>query len=88
MNDFLENWTPEKEKEYQKQLSELRQKEDKKRAKTNNKEISITGELLNTVQKNCSICGKFSIDSSDDVYLERYNCCERCYLDNDWKLGR
>lgn len=72
--------TKEKEEEFKRQWKELAEKE---------KKISSANPLINVVEKRkCTLCGKFSLDSEDDIYLEKFEICYKCYLNNDWKIGR
>tara|TARA_R110000851_G_scaffold176489_2_gene323150 strand:- start:350 stop:745 length:396 start_codon:yes stop_codon:yes gene_type:complete len=84
------NWTDEKEKEYQKQIRDLYQKEKKQQEKI--EKIEIDGFLISRklfIKDNnriCPICQVYSFESRDDVYMTKFDCCRKCYI--QWVEGR
>ena len=83
------NWTPEKEKEYLEQLKDLYKdqqlKEDHDREEING--IFIPKKLLNKESdRSCPVCNTYSFKSNDDVYMLKFDCCEKCYI--QWVEGR
>ena len=78
------DWTDEKEKEYQQQMRELYEKEKKQQEK--NEKIEIDGFLISKKlfskdsNRNCPVCHAYSFDSRDDVYMTKFDCCYKCYI--------
>ena len=78
------DWTDEKEKDYQQQMRELYQKEKKQQEK--NEKIEIDGFLISKKlfskdsNRNCPVCHAYSFDSRDDVYMTKFDCCYKCYI--------
>ena len=75
------NWNDEKEKEY---LSQIR-----KFYKTNTQtqdEVEIDGVLISKKlitkesKRSCPVCNVYSFKSNDDVYMSKFDCCEKCYI--------
>jgi len=91
------DWTDEKEKEYQQQLRELYQKEVKYREK--NEKVEVDGILISKKlfskdeDRVCPVCSSFSFDLRDNVYMTKFDCCFKCYIqwvegrENRWKAG-
>jgi len=78
------DWTDEKEKEYQQQIRDLYQKEKKISQKREKIEIDgflISKKLFNKdSNRNCPVCLVYSFDLRDDVYMAKFDCCHRCYI--------
>ena len=78
------DWTDEKEKDYQQQMRELYEKEKKQQEK--NEKIEIDGFLISKKlfskdsNRNCPVCHAYSFDSRDDVYMTKFDCCYKCYI--------
>ena len=83
-------WNEEKEKEYVEQLKELSAiqiKQEEKDQKVNIDGIFISKKLLNKDSKRtCPICSVYSFSNKDDLYMNRYDCCYKCYI--QWVEGR
>jgi len=83
-------WNDEKEKEYLEQLKELTKKEIKeqeKDQKLNIDGIFISKKLLNKDSKRtCPVCNIYSFEIKDDLYINRFDCCFKCYV--KWVEGR
>ena len=92
------NWDKEKEKEYLEQLKQLSTKED--RLKRKNEKIEVDGilmsrKLLNreTTKRSCPVCGAYSFKIRDDVFMNKFDCCYKCYIqwvdgrEDRWKTG-
>ena len=83
------NWTDEKEKEYLSQLKDLYQDYDE-RTIGDQEEVNgvfIPKKLLNKESdRSCPVCNTYSFKSNDDVYMTKFDCCEKCYI--QWVEGR
>lgn len=82
-------WNEEKEKEYVQQLKELSQveKRNDKDQKIEVDGVFISKKLLNKdSNRTCPICSTYSFDLKDDLYMNRFGCCNKCYV--QWVEGR
>ena len=81
-------WTDEKEREYVSQLRELYKQRDQ--LESEEEEIGgvfINKKLLNKESsRSCPVCSTYSFKSNDDVYMSKFDCCEKCYI--QWVQGR
>ena len=76
-------WTDEKEKEYISNLKELysrnRDTQDFDVKEVNG--VLIPKKLLNKESnRSCPICNTYSFKSVDDVYMSKFDCCYKCYI--------
>ena len=84
------DWDDEKEKEYQQQIRDLYEKEKKQEEK--NEKIEMDGFLISKKlfnkddNRNCPVCQSYSFDLKDDVYMAKFDCCFKCYI--QWVEGR
>ena len=92
-NDTIQNpkkyWTEEKEKEYLSQLKEFYEESDESEDYDSNQinGVFIPKKLLNKESnRSCPICKAYSFKSNDDVYMTKFDCCEKCYI--QWVEGR
>ena len=88
------NWTQEKEKKYLKEAQKF-----KKRKEKNSVTVQKEGFTLkhapesSTDQSVCPICGSYSFNTDDDVYMLKFGCCFNCYIqhiegrEERWKSG-
>jgi hypothetical protein len=37
-------------------------------------------------KRSCPVCNVYSFKSNDDVYMSKFDCCEKCYI--QWVEGR
>ena len=85
------HWNDEKEKSYQDQIKKLAEKERSFEEKDDKVEVDgflISKKLLNkdTTRRTCPVCEKYSFKIKDDVFMSKFNCCHRCYI--QWVEGR
>jgi len=88
-------WTDEKEKEYLEQLKEVY----KSLSPTQPDEEQINGVFISKKllkresKRSCPVCNTYSFKSNDDVYMSKFECCEKCYIqwvenrEDRWKQG-
>jgi hypothetical protein len=75
-------WTDEKEKEYLEQLKEV----CKSLSPTHPDEEQINGVFISKKllkresKRSCPVCNTYSFKSNDDVYMSKFECCEKCYI--------
>ena len=74
------NWTPEKEKEYLKQLKENKVKEMTKDQVEERDGFLFSAKLIKKDSKNnCSVCSNI-LKQQDMLYETKYECCRNCYV--------
>ena len=77
-------WDENKEKEYIQQLKEL-EKKNNYTAK-NAPKVELNGFLLSEKlinkrsERTCPVCDTYSFDKKDDLYMNRFECCLKCYI--------
>ena len=71
VQDFRNEWNPEKEKDYLFQLKQRTRSQDKKRKKSTHSQDERT----------CPVCKTYSFSAQDDLYMVRYQCCKQCYVE-------
>jgi len=83
-------WSTEKEENY---LAQLKEADDKRRnLQEKSQKIEVNGVLISKKLLNkdsnrtCPICDTYSFKIRDDVYMNKYECCYRCYI--QWIEGR
>jgi len=82
-------WNDEKEKNYLSQLKDLHYKEtqDEDYDKQEVHGVFIPKKLITkSSNRSCPVCRKYSFKSNDDVYMTKFDCCEKCYI--QWVEGR
>ena len=87
-------WDDDKEKEY---LAELKNNYRNDKSESERVELGgvlISKELLNKESKrSCPTCNTYSFKSVDDLYMTKFDCCNKCYIqwiegrEERWKLG-
>jgi len=66
------------------QIKKMLEKEDQFREKA--EKIEVDGVFVNKKlltrehNRKCPICDSFSFDVYDDVYMTKFECCKRCYI--------
>ena len=87
-DDAIQNpakfWNEEKEKNYLRQLKEFVQKQRKRELEATPENVDgilITKKLLNRERRvNCPVCSGLIKKINDEIYLLKYDCCDRCYI--------
>jgi hypothetical protein len=78
------SWTQEKEQKYLEEIKEIYKQELQN--KTYDEKIDANGFfvskklLTNKEDRTCPACFVYSFEQKDDVYMNKYDCCRRCYL--------
>jgi hypothetical protein len=82
------SWTDEKEKEYLDNLKKLYKNPNQDHSDQDEIEgVLISRKLLTRESKrSCPTCNTYSFKSRDDVYMSKFECCEKCYI--QWVEGR
>ena len=94
VQDFRSDWQEVKEKDY---LIQLKSKRLKRQSRKNHREkIEINDVVINKVSKSdrvCPVCKTYSFSAGDDLYMNRFDCCQQCYInfvefrEERWKSG-
>ena len=77
-------WTQEKEQKYLEEIKEIYKQQLQN--KTYDEKIETNGFfvskklLTNKEDRTCPTCFVYSFEQKDDVYMNKYDCCYRCYL--------
>ncbi len=83
-------WSPEKEEDYVEQSKKLQKKINKGNQEKELVEVNgylMPSKLINVSKtRTCPVCNVYSFDSKDNFYLNRYECCNDCYI--QWVDGR
>ena len=75
------DWTTVKEKEYLSQMKDFY-----KFNSCQSDEVEIDGVLISKKlitkesKRSCPVCNVYSFKSNDDVYMSKFDCCEKCYV--------
>lgn len=90
-------WDENKEKEYIEQV-----KKEVEKGISNPKaapKVELNGFLLSEKlinkrsERTCPVCDTYSFDKKDDLYMNRFECCLKCYInfvegrENRWSSG-
>ena len=79
------NWDETKEKEYISQLKKIAKLERESRSKEDLVEhngVLISKKLLTRrEQRTCPVCDVYSFSVRDDLYMNKFECCFKCYVE-------
>ena len=78
------NWTEQKEADFLEALKvgAARMKERSKK----DKKVEVNGVLISQKlltrepNRECPVCNVYSFDKKDDVYMNKFKCCFKCYI--------
>jgi hypothetical protein len=77
-------WDEDKEQEYIQQSKELAEKMRKSEAhleKVEQDGFLINKKLLSRdANRDCPVCEKYSFNVDDNLYMNKYQCCRKCYI--------
>jgi hypothetical protein len=77
-------WDPVKEQRYLNDIKDANRKEvtnEQSREKVDLGGILIPKKLISkNVNKNCIACKEYSFNKKDDVYLNKFSVCQKCYV--------
>jgi len=83
------NWNDEKEAQYVEDLKLLYEKKHNQDAED---KVDVDGVLIDKKlfnkesNRSCPVCNTYSFSYRDDLYMTKYQCCSRCYI--QWVEGR
>lgn len=81
-------WDKETEKNFLQELKKVEEKHLKRQQES--EKVEFNGVLLpkklvsseETSSRTCAVCGVYSFDSRDDLYMSKFECCNRCYIEH------
>ena len=77
-------WNEEKEASYLEQIKQRYKKDNKQREsseKINKDGFFLSKKLLTRDEDRvCPACFEYSFDLKDDLYMSKYDCCWKCYM--------
>jgi hypothetical protein len=77
-------WNEEKEASYLEQIKQRYKKDNKQREsseKINKDGFFLSKKLLTKDEDRvCPACFEYSFDLKDDLYMNKYDCCWKCYV--------
>lgn len=85
----LSEWSKDKEEDYIKQLKDCARAENAspKAEKQYCDGFFVNKKLLNKESNRvCPVCGEYTFNLRDDVYLNKWHSCHKCYV--KWIEGR
>ena len=93
-----QDWTAEQEERHLKKLQQAALKKRNNETKQEKVEVSdgvfVTKKLLmKESNRTCPVCSTYSFDKKDDLYMSKFECCFKCYIDyvegreDRWKSG-
>jgi len=90
-------WDPEKEDAYIEQVKKVAKSEEESPKKASKVELNgflLSEKLINKrSERTCPVCGTYSFDKKDDLYMNRFECCFKCYItfvedrEDRWESG-
>ena len=82
------NWSDDKEQAYLDDLKRLHHvyNPDENQQKEVNGVLISKKLLMRESKRSCPVCNTYSFKSNDDVYMSKFECCEKCYI--KWVEGR
>ena len=92
------NWDETKEKDYEDQIKKLSEKEQMREEQ--DEMVEVDGILMSkklftreSTKRTCPVCAEYSFKIRDDVFMNKFECCYRCYIqwiegrEDRWKTG-
>jgi len=86
VQDFRNDWQESKEKIYLQQLKDRRYKLNNIK---NKKRTVVVGDIevrttksSERANRSCPVCKTYSFSSKDDLYMNRFQCCEKCFVEH------
>lgn len=74
-------WNEEKEKIYLSQMKDFYRQESSRAEEIEVEGVLISKKLITKESKrSCPVCNVYSFKSNDDVYMSKFDCCEKCYI--------
>ena len=75
------NWNKEKEQKYVEGLRQFYDRKKEKETKIKVDEFYISEKMISKqTNRDCPVCDTYSFDSKDDLYMVKFDCCYKCYI--------
>ena len=89
------SWNKQKEEKYLKELSVFYESESRRGKRTEELDgFTLKHKKASTSSsRECPVCGSYSFESGDDLYMVKFECCFNCYIkyiegrEERWKSG-
>ena len=90
------NWNEEKEAQY---VEDLKVLYEKRHTTDSEDKVEVDGVLMDKKlfskesKRSCPVCNSYSFSKRDDVYMTKFQCCEKCYIQwvedrvDRWRTG-
>ena len=90
------NWNEEKEAQY---VEDLKVLYEKRQTTDSEDKVEVDGVLMDKKlfsresKRSCPVCNTYSFSKRDDVYMTKFQCCEKCYIQwvedrvDRWRTG-
>ncbi len=73
-------WNEEKEKKYLEQSKKKKRKSKTEEKTSLSEDVFVFDKGLAPPERECPICGAFSFNRKDDVYMYKFKACFKCYI--------
>lgn len=81
VQDFKSTWDNKREEEYLKQLQSARSTGVKYGEREDAGGFLVSKRVRNKdIERGCPVCKTYSFAPKDDIYMMRFDCCFRCYV--------
>ena len=87
-------WDKEKESKYLKELKSFSKRNFRKKEIKQADGFLIKDRKTKTAtERTCPVCGSYSFNQEDDLYMSKFDCCFNCYIqyiegrEQRWKSG-
>ena len=88
------SWDKEKENRYLEDLKDFyKRTSESKETTQENGFIVKNRKTSQKMSRTCPVCGSYSFSSYDDLYMTKFECCFKCYIqyiegrEERWKSG-
>ena len=85
VQDFRSEWENLKEEKYLKQVTDARIEKQKRNASHTTVERGdiVIKRRTNKIktERSCPVCKTYSFSRRDDLYMNRFQCCEKCFVE-------
>ena len=88
------SWDEKKEKKYLEHLKEFYERKTRaKKTEPADGFLVKSKKTKNQIGRTCPVCGSYSFEAKDDLYMTKFDCCFNCYIEyvedreERWKSG-
>ncbi len=87
-------WDEEKEKKYLEDLKSFHERPRRTEETKKTEDFKIKSrKSCHEISRNCPVCDSYSFSGIDDLYMTKFECCFKCYVqhiegrEGRWKSG-